>query len=241
MRQKSWACFLLSFFSAAAAAGGAFLLQSVAFPASGSSAQQISATVYVEKLPAQVNLQSTFTPGAASNNLSITVKAIGPTKAPDPWLLVVQCAEPSGKPYPQAVPLISESPVDTQPMGNVLVVESKPTKKPQTFNFTCFTGLASEGQTAETVVQDRDLNLSLPVLEQNPFAQSGLAGAPLYAEKAGGKYKDVVEVEALPGAPCPPSTPSPSPPPSTTGSSSPPAGTPPPSPTATSSSGSADN
>jgi hypothetical protein len=47
---------------AVAAVVGALLLQRVAFPAAGSSGDQISATVYVEKLPAQVNLQSTFTP-----------------------------------------------------------------------------------------------------------------------------------------------------------------------------------
>ena len=216
------------FLLAVAAAGGAFLLQRVAFPsAAGSSAERISATVYVEKLPAQVILHSTFTPSAPTNNVSFAVKVTGPTKAPDPWLLIVQCkAPPSNKRYP-TVPLISDGLAgNNQPVGRVLV-KSESTHRSRNFNFTCLTGLTEQGQTAATVVQNQDLNLSLPVLEQNPFAQSGLADAPLYAEKAAGKYRDVVEVQALSAAPCP--TPTPTPSPNTTsplgGSSSPSAGT----------------
>jgi hypothetical protein len=209
---------------AAAAGGWAFLLQRVAFPAAGSTAEQISATVYVEKLPAQVNLQSTFTPSADKSNVSLGVKVTGPTEAPDPWLLILQCAAPSGNPYPSAVPLYSESLVGEQKVGSVLVIP-RSTKKYLNFNFTCFTGLTQQGQAAATVVQEQDLNLSLPVLEQNPFAQSGLADAPLYAEKVAGKYKDVVEVQALSGAPCPAPTPSPSSASPSAGSSSPSAGT----------------
>ncbi len=210
----------------------AYLLQRVAFPQAGSSAGQISATVYVKTLPAHVNLQSTFTPSAATNNLSFTVTVTGPTKRSDPWLLVVQCVTPSGKAYPGAVPLWSESVTGRQNTGTVLV-RSGPTKK--SLNFTCYTGLAEHGQTAATVVQDRDLNLSLPVLEQNPAGESTLAGAPLYAEVKAGKYQNVAEVQALPGAPCPISSPSPSPASSSAGSSSPSAETPSPSPVATTS------
>ncbi len=50
----------------------AYLLQQVAFPAAGSSAEQISATVYVEKLPAQVSLQSTFTPVTYGHIVAVT-------------------------------------------------------------------------------------------------------------------------------------------------------------------------
>jgi len=221
-------------FLAVAAAVGALLLQQVAFPASGSSADQISATVYVEKLPAQVNLQSTFTPSAAVNNVSFTIKVAGPTKAPDPWLLIVQCtAPPSSKPYP-TVPLISESLAGTQPVGRVLV-KSGSTREPVGFKFTCRTGLTEQGQTAATVVQNQDLNLSLPVLEQNPYAQSGLADAPLYAEKIAGNIHDVVEVQALSAAPCPTPTPSENTTSPSGGSSSSSAGSPSPSPAATSS------
>ena len=222
---------LFFFLLLAFAAGiGAYILQQVAFPEAGSSAEQISATVYVKTLPAHVNLQSTFTPGAAQNNFSLTVRVTGPTKSPDPWLLVVQCAAPSARPYPESVPFWSESLTSRQPVGRVLV-RSGPTKKP--LNFTCFTGLAEQGQTAATIVENRDLNLSLPVLEQNPDAASALADAPLYAEKIDGKYQNIVELQAVPGAPCPISTPGPgaaSPFPSSAG---PPAGTTSPSPTPT--------
>lgn len=217
---------------AVGAATWAYLLQQVAFPQAGSSGEQISATVYVETLPAHVNLQSMFTPSATTNNLSFTVTVTGPTKRPDPWLLVVQCAAPSGKAYPGAVPLWSESPTGRQSTGTVLV-RPGPTKKP--LNFTCFTGLAGHDQTAATVVQDRDLNLSLPVLEQNPVGESALADAPLYAETRAGKYQNVVEVQAVPGAPCPISTPSPSSASPSAGSSSLSADTPSPSAIATSS------
>jgi hypothetical protein len=185
--------------AAIAAAVGAYFLQRVAFPGAGSSGGPISATVYVETLPAQVDLTSTFTPSAAMNNVSLTVTVTGPSKRPDPWLLVVQCTGPSSNAYPQAG-FWSEGAAGNQLIGQVLVV-SGPTKKP--LNFTCFTGLSQHGQTAATVVHDRDLNLSLPILEQNPDGQPMLAGAPLYAEKVAGKYKNLVSVQALPGTPLP--------------------------------------
>jgi hypothetical protein len=224
------------FLLAVVAAGGAFLLQRVAFPsAAGSSAERISATVYVERLPAQVILQSTFTPSAPTNNVSFAVRVTGPTKKPDPWLLIVQCkAPPSNKRY-RTVPLISEGLAgNKQPVGRVLV-KSESTHRPRNFKFTCLTGLTEQGQTAATVVQNQDLNLSLPVLEQNPFAQSGLADAPLYAEKVAGKYRDVVEVQALSSTPCPTPTPSPNTTSPLGGSPSPSAGTGSSSPAATSS------
>ena len=217
----------------------AYLLQQVAFPAAGSSAEQISATVYVEKLPAQVSLQSTFTPGNAINNVSFTVNVIGPTKAPDPWLLVVQCEAPSGKPWPWAIPLYSESgtadvPDPPQQVGSV-ILDRGPTNRHHHFNFTCFTGLTGQDQTSATVIQDRDLNLSLPVLQQNPDAQPALAGAPLYIEQVAGNDRQAIEVQGLPGVPCPSPTPGPSSASSSAGSSSLSSDTPSPSPTATSS------
>ncbi len=60
----------------------AFLLQQVAFPQAGSSADQISATVYVQTLPAHVNLQSMFTPSAATNNVSFAVTSASATASP---------------------------------------------------------------------------------------------------------------------------------------------------------------
>jgi hypothetical protein len=185
--------------AAIAAAVGAYFLQRVAFPDAGSSGGPISATVYVKTLPAQVDLTSTFTPSATANNVSLTVTVAGPSKRPDPWLLVVQCPGPSSNAYPQAG-FWSEGGVSNHFIGHVLVVPG-PTKEP--LYFTCFTGLSQHGQTAATVVQDRDLNLSLPILEQNPDGLPMLAGAPLYAEKVAGKYQNLVSVQALPGTPLP--------------------------------------
>jgi hypothetical protein len=185
--------------AAIAAAVGAYFLQRVAFPGAGSGGGQISATVYVETLPARVDLTSTFTPSAAINNVSLNVTVTGPSKRPDPWLLVVQCTGPSSNAHPQAG-FWSEGAAGNQFIGQVLVVPG-PTKEP--LNFTCFTGLSQHGQTAATVVKDRDLNLSLPILEQNPDGQPMLAGAPLYAEKVAGRYKNLVSVQALPGTPLP--------------------------------------
>jgi hypothetical protein len=230
---------LLGVFVLLAAGTGfwAYHLQRVAFPPAGSSAEPISATVYVQELPAQVILQSTFTPGAPINNVSFTVNVIGPTKAPDPWLLVVQCSVPPGKSDPYSIPLYSESSESTAnppKMASVRVVPG-PTKRHHQFNFTCYTGLTEQGQTTETVVQNRDLNLSLPVLEQNPDTQSALPDAPLYAEKVAGKIEQLVEVQALPGAPCPASTPGLGSASLSAGSAGSSSGTPSPSPTATSS------
>lgn len=223
--------FLIIFLFLAVGAGvWAFLLQGVAFPAAGSSGQPISATVYVEKLPAEVALQSTFTPSKATDNFSLKVKVTGPTKEPDPWLLIVQCAAPKSA---KTVQLYSEGPAGTQPVGTAQI-KSGASKRHMDFAFTCSTGLTQQGQDAATVVNERDLNLSLPVLEQNPLVQSGLPDAPLYAEKARGKYTAVVEVQALSGSPCPApasSRSSASPPVSSSG---PPAGTSSPSPAATS-------
>jgi hypothetical protein len=211
----------------------AYLLQQVAFPQAGSSADQISATVYLETLPAHVNLQSTFTPSLATKNVSFTVTVTGPTKRVDPWLLVVQCATPPHN-LQGAVPLVSESLAGKQESGMVLV-RSGSTKKARTFTFTCITGLAEQNRTAATVVQNQDLNLSLPILEQNPVAGSALANAPVWAEKVAGKYRDVVEVQALPGTPCPTPSSTPSPASPAVGSANSSAGTPSPSPTASSS------
>src|SRR5262249_16026739 len=151
--------------------------------------------------------------GNAKNNVSFTVNVTGPNNAPDPWLLVVQCEKSSGKPWPWAVPLESESgtadaPEPAQPVGSV-ILNRGPTNRHHDFKFTCFTGLTGQDHTAAKAVQGGDLNLSLPVLQQNPDAQSALAGAPLYTEQASWKDQHVVEVQGLPGAPCPAPTPRP--------------------------------
>jgi hypothetical protein len=200
----------------------AYLLQGVAFPPTGSSgSEQISATVYVQTLPAQVNLKSEFTPGAAENNFSLRVNVTGPANRPDPWLLIVQCMAPTDKPYRQAVPLWTEAVTGTQNNEKVLVRSGAARKL---VNFTCRTGLTGHGQSAATVVSDQDLNLSLPILEQNPDIGSALDDAPVVAERMGGKFRTIVEVQAPTAAPCPAVRPSPDTAPASVGSMAPPAG-----------------
>jgi hypothetical protein len=209
----------LNFFWLAAIATGfwAHHLQGVAFPQAGSSGQPISVTVYVKNLPAQVSLKSTFTPGGTANLTINSVTVTGPSKKTDPWLLVVQgtpCKALSGKPRPESVQFWSESVSGSQLTGNVVAVAG-PAKLPITF--ACSTGLAEQGQTVAQVIQGRDLNLSLPVLEQNPDSNSDVPNAPVYIESVAGKIKDLVEVQAVPGAPCPAVTAAPQP----TGTASP--------------------
>ncbi len=214
----------LNFFWMAAIFTGvlAHHLQGVAFPQAGSSGQPITVTVYVKNLPAQVSLKATFTPGATSNLAINSVIVTGPSKKTDPWLLVVQgtpCKALHGKPHPEPVQLWSEGVSGSLPAGNVVAVTG-PAKLPITF--ACSTGLAEQGQTVAQVVRGRDLNLSLPVLEQNPDSQSDLPNAPVYTERIAGKIRDLVEVQAVPGAPCPAvaATPQPTGTPSATASGS---------------------
>lgn len=191
---------------AVGAATWAYLLQQVAFPQAGSSGEQISATVYVETLPAHVNLQSMFTPSAATNKLSFTVTVTGPTKRPDPWLLVVQCAAPLGKAYPGAVPLWSESPTGRQSTGTVLV-RPGPTKNPS--------------------ISPASPDWQGMTKRQQQLSKTGISTCPclfLSRIQLGSQHRqtrpctprqepgsqNVVEVQAVPGAPCPISTPSPS-------------------------------
>jgi hypothetical protein len=75
---------------------GGYLLQRVAFPAAGATNQQILATVYVKNLPAHVSLKSEFSPKQAAD-LRLAVTVTGPTKEPDPSVLVVQCRSEQGK------------------------------------------------------------------------------------------------------------------------------------------------
>ena len=75
---------------------GGYLLQRVAFPEAGATNQQILATVYVKNLPAHVSLKSAFSPEQAAD-LRLTVTVTGPTKEPDPSVLVVQCRSEQGK------------------------------------------------------------------------------------------------------------------------------------------------
>src|SRR5690348_13626240 len=58
------------------------------------------------------------------------------------------------------------------------------TKTPWTDTFSCYTGLSERGETATAVLEGQDVNLSLPILEQNPNGPASLAAAPLDTEIA---------------------------------------------------------
>lgn len=163
----------------------AICLQRVAFPetASGSAYDPILASVYVENLPAHVSMKASFYPGA-SRNLALTVTVTGPNNEEvDPALIVVQCTPSSRHPSYRSVPLLSQGTTPQQSAGKVLAIPDDSDSWSRTLS--CYTGLASHGQNAARAIKDQDINLTMPVLQQNPDAQSAQPGAPLYAESLG--------------------------------------------------------
>lgn len=185
---------------------GGYLLQRVAFPTAGTTNQQILATVYVKNLPAHVSLKAEFSPEQAAD-LGLAVTVTGPTREPDPSVLVVQCRSEQGKAKQPTAALWSESASRPQELGQVLVTSQVKTSWTDTFS--CSTGLSERGETATAVLKGQDVNLSLPILEQNPNGPASLAAAPLYAETAstGGSIANLVEVPGTPGSPCPAASP----------------------------------
>ena len=167
-------------------------------------------TVYVQKPQAHVNLVSEFLPGNLQD-ISLDVTVTAPKGHGGSWLLVVQCPASLGHPARGSIPFWSESPVGRQWAGGVLA--SVHSKSRWHGMFSCYTGLSEQGQTASTVIKDRDINLSLPALEQNPDSQSAQLDAPVYVENGTKKQgiENVVEVQGQPGSPCPAPSPSESP------------------------------
>jgi len=72
-----------------------------------------------------------------------------------------------------------------------------------TDTFSCYTGLSERGETATAVLEGQDLNLSLPILEQNPNGPASLAAAPpVRRDRPGGRgIANRVEVPGTPGSP----------------------------------------
>lgn len=133
---------------------GGYLLQRVAFPAAGATNQQILATVYVKNLPAHVSLKSEFSPKQAAD-LRLAVTVTGPTKEPDPSVLVVQCRSEQGKAKQPTAALWSESASRPQELGKVLVTSQ--VKTSWTDIFSCYTGLSEHGETATAVLEGQDV------------------------------------------------------------------------------------
>jgi hypothetical protein len=72
----------------------------------------------------------------------------------------------AGKAKQPTAALWSESASRPQGLGKVLVTSQVKTSWTDTFS--CYTGLSERGETATAVLEGQDLNLSLPILEQNP-------------------------------------------------------------------------
>jgi hypothetical protein len=176
-------------------------LQTEAFPKTGSSPfAQVSATVYTRISNARVLLQSTIEPNASQNDsLSITVK--GPKGVSDPWVLVVTCPHS----VRGQVPLQLQGVTAQQP---VEVLASVYDSSHKSVPLGCFPPPPGQkqNQAIPVVFKGQDINLTLPVLEQSPLAQSSTANTPLYVVRSkSGKdlIEKLVEVLQAPQSSCP--------------------------------------
>ena len=176
-------------------------LQGEAFPKTGSSPfAQISATVYTRISNARVLLQSTIEPNASQNDsLSITVK--GPKGVSDPWVLVVTC--------PHSVPgQVPMQLLGVTPQQSIEVLASVYDTSQRTVPLGCFPPPPGpqQHQTMPVVIAGQNINLTLPVLEQSPLAQSSTANTPLYvvrSKSAKQPIEKLVEVLQSPQSSCP--------------------------------------
>jgi hypothetical protein len=107
----------------------------------------------------------------------------------------------AGKAKQPTAALWSESASRPQGLGKVLVTSQVKTSWTDTFS--CYTGLSERGETATAVLEGQDLNLSLPILEQNPNGARRVAvgvgigflqperGGMLFADPAGQRGHEV--------------------------------------------------
>jgi hypothetical protein len=176
-------------------------LQEEAFPKTSSSPfAQVSATVYTRISNARVLLQSTIEPNASQqDSLSITVK--GPKGVSDPWVLVVTCPHR----VQGQVPLRLQGVTTQQPIE---VLASVYDTSHRSVPLGCFPPPPGQkqNQAIPVVLKGQDINLTLPVLEQSPLAQSSTANTPLYVvrSKSGTHLiEKLVEVLQAPQSSCP--------------------------------------
>ena len=176
----------------------AYHLQQNAFPKSGASAGQISVTVYTRLNPARLSLKSTVYPNAPQDD-KLDVTVTGPKTLSDPWILVVQCPAQPGISSRNTVQLYQESASGKQSAGNVLV--SVRTRRHWRGLLGCYQG----SEVNPGLVKGQNINVTLPVLELNPSAQSAPKDTPLYVERreASKRIADLVEVLQAPGSICP--------------------------------------
>jgi hypothetical protein len=180
----------------------AYNLQQTAFPQSGFSQGQITVSVYVRITPARLTLRSYAYLNPHNDTLSVNV--VGPKSVSDPWLLVVQCPPVPGlsPATSNAYGIYSEGTTGKQLLGNAIVTVHD--GRNWSGSLGCFK-MSKTTSTAPT--GNQNVNVTLPVLEENPFAESAQAAdTPLYVERStSGKQliKDLVEVIQPPGTSCP--------------------------------------
>jgi predicted RNA binding protein YcfA (HicA-like mRNA interferase family) len=195
----------LFFALAVTSAIGAYRLQQDAFPKPGSSQGQITVTVYVSTTPARLTLRSNAFLDPRHDNLSVNV--VGKNSVKDPWLLVVQCPPVPGLSMAtrDRYQLYSEGTAGTQLLGTAIMTVHD--SKNWSGGLGCYKGKAKP-----LTVAGQSINVTLPVLEENPFAQSAQAAdTPLYVERSttGRRLiEDLVEVIQPPGTSCPTNAPS---------------------------------
>ncbi len=176
-------------------------LQKSAFPDPGFSPGQISVTVYVSTGPARLTLKSFAYLNPQDDTLSVNVT--GPKAVSDPWLLIVQCPpEPGLVSASPGVELYSEGTSGRQQLGDVIVTHHD--HRNWSGPLGCFK--KSKSTVTTEIVQNQNIDATLPVLEQNPSAQSAQADTPLYVERSKTGQQDIqdlVEVLQPPDSQCP--------------------------------------
>jgi hypothetical protein len=188
-------------------------LESESLSPSQLSSGQIFVNVYVTTVPANVSLTAYSYLNPQQDTVSVSVT--GPKAAKDPWILVVQC--PPGVRPTSATPLYSESAAGKQVLGYVIV--SNHNKKTFSGPLGCF-----KKSSAPKTFPGQNIDVTLPVLDQNPSAQASPTETPLFVERRTSgqrQIEDLVEVLQPPDSVCPnpgstsgpqssPATPSPS-------------------------------
>jgi hypothetical protein len=167
-----------------------------ALPSSGVSSKQISVTVYVSVSPAHVSLKSYAYLDPRYDKISVYVT--GPKGVKDPWILVVQC--PVGNRASRAHPLWSETTASPQKLGYAIVSNH------DNRNYSGPLGCFKKGKAKPGVVKGVNMDVTLPVLEQNASAQSAPTETPLYVERNASGHRNIVNlVEVLqpPDSSCP--------------------------------------
>jgi hypothetical protein len=173
-----------------------FRLAKSAFPGSGISSKQISVAVYVSHSPAHVTLKSFAYLNPQYDKIDVNVT--GSKGVKDPWILVIQC--PAGIEISHGHMLYSEGTSGKQKLGDVII--SNHDNRNYSGPLRCF----RKTKVKPGVVKGENIAATLPVLEQNAFAQSAPTETPLYVERSVSGHQaivDLVEVLQPPDSSCP--------------------------------------